>query len=304
MTHRTTVQSRQHELEEKRKLEKQRELQRRKNVIMRLNLLETYIRNHNIKVAFKDELNTASIGRIESEGEAKRVGSFLYWNVKGELTGAIVREDLNDFFLDDDEKELAFTMLDMSGDGQVDLRECIEAVDAVFVDRHNLAATLKDGKAITKTIENLIGIVIHVVFIFFYLLVWEADVGSIWWVLEGGASGVSGASGERSDPLIPQEQWNNKGTTTTLLTLLTLAHSRARARSPGCRSRASSSGSRSSSRGPSRRSSTTSSSSSVGFRRSPPLAPFALTHSRGSVTAQSPLRQARTRTASVGIDLD
>jgi len=231
MTHRTTVQSRQHELEEKRKLEKQRELQRRKNVIMRLNLLETYIRNHNIKVAFKDELNTASIGRIESEGEAKRVGSFLYWNVKGELTGAIVREDLNDFFLDDDEKELAFTMLDMSGDGQVDLRECIEAVDAVFVDRHNLAATLKDGKAITKTIENLIGIVIHVVFIFFYLLVWEADVGSIWWVLEGGASGVSGASGERSDPLIPQEQWNNKGTTTTLLTLLTLTRSLARSRS-------------------------------------------------------------------------
>jgi hypothetical protein len=229
MTHRarTTVPSRQHELEEKRKLEKQREQQRRKNVIMRLNLLETYIRNHNIKVAFKDELNTASIGRIESEGEAKRVGSFLYWNVKGELTGVIVREDLNDFFLDDEEKDLAFTMLDMSGDGQVDLRECIQAVDAVFVDRHNLAATLKDGKAITKTIENLIGIVIHVVFIFFYLLVWEADVGSIWWVFDL-VDGVG--SGERSDPL-PHK--NKRTTTTTLLTLThsltrSLAHSLAR----------------------------------------------------------------------------
>ncbi len=226
MTHRarTTVPSRQHELEEKRKLEKQREQQRRKNVIMRLNLLETYIRNHNIKVAFKDELNTASIGRIESEGEAKRVGSFLYWNVKGELTGVIVREDLNDFFLDDEEKDLAFTMLDMSGDGQVDLRECIQAVDAVFVDRHNLAATLKDGKAITKTIENLIGIVIHVVFIFFYLLVWEADVGSIWWVFDL-VDGVG--SGERSDPLTPQEQKNNNDDTSVTRSL---AHSLARAR--------------------------------------------------------------------------
>ena len=168
------------ELEQKRKLEKQKELQRRKNVILRLNLLETYIRNHNIKVAFKDELNTASIEKIESEGEAKRVGSFLYWNVKGELTGFIIKEDLEDFFLDVEEKDLAFSMLDISGDGQVDLRECIQAVDAVFVDRRNLAATLKDGKNITKTIENLIGIVIHVIFIFFYLLVWQADVGSIW----------------------------------------------------------------------------------------------------------------------------
>ena len=221
MTHRarTTVPSRQHELEEKRKLEKQREQQRRKNVIMRLNLLETYIRNHNIKVAFKDELNTASIGRIESEGEAKRVGSFLYWNVKGELTGVIVREDLNDFFLDDEEKDLAFTMLDMSGDGQVDLRECIQAVDAVFVDRHNLAATLKDGKAITKTIENLIGIVIHVVFIFFYLLVWEADVGSIWWVFYL----VDGVGGRGAGSAATRSPHKNKRTTTT--TLLTLAHS-------------------------------------------------------------------------------
>ena len=47
----------------------------------------------------------------------------------------------------------------------------------MFVDRRNLAATLKDGKNITKTLENLIGIVIHTIFIFFYLLVWEANVG-------------------------------------------------------------------------------------------------------------------------------
>ena len=113
--------------ERQRKLEKQKELQRRKNVILRLNLLETYIRNHQIKVAFKDELNTDSIEKIQSEGEAKRIGSFLYWNVKGELAGFIVREDLDDFFLDDgDEKDLAFSMLDISGDGQVDLKECIQ----------------------------------------------------------------------------------------------------------------------------------------------------------------------------------
>lgn len=115
------------ERERQRKIEKQKELQRRKNVILRLNLLETYIRNHQIKVAFKDELNTESIEKIQSEGEAKRIGSFLYWNVKGELTGFIVREDLDDFFLDNgEEKDLAFSMLDISGDGQVDLKECIQ----------------------------------------------------------------------------------------------------------------------------------------------------------------------------------
>jgi len=166
------------DVERAKKIAKQQEQQRRKNVILRLNLLETYIRNHQIKVAFNDELNTASIEKIENEGEAKRVGSYLYWNVKGELTGYIVKEDLNDF-VDGDEKDLAFDMLDIKGDGQVDLKECIQAVDGVFLERRNLAATLKDGKNITKTLENLIGIVIHVVFIFFYLLVWEANVGYV-----------------------------------------------------------------------------------------------------------------------------
>ncbi len=61
----------------------------------------------------------------------------------------------------------------------------------MFVDRRNLAATLKDSKNITKTIENLIGIVIHTIFIFFYLLVWEANVGSIWVSFSGIILGFS-----------------------------------------------------------------------------------------------------------------
>ena len=61
----------------------------------------------------------------------------------------------------------------------------------MFVDRRNLAATLKDGKNITKTLETLIGIVIHTIFIFFYLLVWEANVGSIWVSFSGIILGFS-----------------------------------------------------------------------------------------------------------------
>lgn len=88
---------------------------KRKDVIVRLNLLETYIRNHAIAVSFKDELNQRSTAKVENQLEAKRVGSFLYWNIKGSLDGGpIVKEDLEDYLAKEDLK-LAFAMLDING---------------------------------------------------------------------------------------------------------------------------------------------------------------------------------------------
>lgn len=78
-----------------------------------------------------------------------------------------------------------------TGDGVVNLKECIEAVDAVYVERKNLSKTLKDGRNITKTLETLIGTVIHVVFIFLYLLIFQANVSDIWVGFSGVLLGFS-----------------------------------------------------------------------------------------------------------------
>ena len=163
----------------------------RKEVILRLNLLETYIRNHTIAVSFKDELNQTNIAKVENEMEAKRVGSFLYWNIKGSLdSDGIAKEDLLGYVHGQD-VDLAFAMLDIDGDGLVSLKDCIEAVRSIYLERRNLANHMRDSRNITKTLENLIGIVVHVTFIFFYLLVFEANVRDVWVSFSGFIIGFS-----------------------------------------------------------------------------------------------------------------
>lgn len=164
---------------------------KRKDVIVRLNLVETYIRNHALAVSFKDELNQRSRATVENQMEAKRVGSFLYWNIKGSLdAGGIVRQDLEDYLAKED-LDLGFAMLDVNGDGIVNLKECVQAVDTIYVERKNLAKTLQDGRNITKTLESLIGGVIHVIFIFLYLLIFQANVSDIWVGFSGVLLGFS-----------------------------------------------------------------------------------------------------------------
>lgn len=168
-----------------------KEPQTRKDVILRLNLLETYIRNHSIAVSFKDELNHRNIAKVENEMEAKRVGSFLYWNIKGSLdSDGIIKDDLFGY-LSPKDIDLAFSMLDIDGDGSVNLKECIAAVNTIFLERKNLANTLKDSRNITNTLEHLIGIVVHVLFIFFYLLIFHADVSDVWVSFSGVILGFS-----------------------------------------------------------------------------------------------------------------
>lgn len=173
------------------KKRKQEISKKRKEIIQRLNLLETYIRNHAIAVSFKDELNQTNIAKVENQMEAKRVGSFLYWNLKGSLSSeGIVKEDLEGY-VPREELDLAFAMLDIHGQGVVSLKDCIKGVESIFLERRNLANTLKDSRNINKTLETLIGIILHVIFIFFYLLIFQADVSNIWVSLSGIIIGFS-----------------------------------------------------------------------------------------------------------------
>ena len=176
---------------ESNKKKKQEISRKRREIIQRLNLLESYIRNHAIAVSFKDELNQTNIAKVENEMEAKRVGSFLYWNLKGSLSSeGIVKQDLEEY-IPKKELDLAFSMLDVQGRGVVSLKDCIKGVESIFLERRNLANTLKDSRNINKTLETLIGIIVHVLFIFFYLLIFQADVSNIWVSLSGVIIGFS-----------------------------------------------------------------------------------------------------------------
>ena len=50
----------------------------------------------------------------------------------------------------------------------------------VFQDRQNLAASLRDAKSIVKKLETVIGVAIHILFGFFYLLIFGVDVLKTW----------------------------------------------------------------------------------------------------------------------------
>jgi hypothetical protein len=48
-----------------------------------------------------------------------------------------------------------------------------EAILAIYQDRKNLAATLKDTKTVVGTLERIMAVVIQLAFFFIYLLIWN-----------------------------------------------------------------------------------------------------------------------------------
>ena len=60
--------------------------------------------------------------------------------------------------------------------GAVSLAELKEAVVGVYQERKNLALTLRDTKNVISKLEGLIGGVIHVMWVFFYLAIFNVDV--------------------------------------------------------------------------------------------------------------------------------
>ena len=64
-------------------------------------------------------------------------------------------------------------MLDVDGDGKVSLHDMRDAVIQIYNERKNLAFTLKDTWTVVGKLEFVIGISIHLLFGFFYLLIFE-----------------------------------------------------------------------------------------------------------------------------------
>ena len=139
--------------------------------------MEAYVRRHALQVNFSDELrNSTESQEVTSEAEAKKLAFFLFWNVKADLDrNFMTLEDVADF-LPPGEAEPAFAMLDRNGNGSVTLSECITAVVEIFEARCDLALSLKDTKTVIGKLENVVGVVVHIIFVFLYMLVFNVDV--------------------------------------------------------------------------------------------------------------------------------
>ncbi len=139
--------------------------------------MEAYVRRHALQVNFQDELSaTERQEEVTTEAEAKKLALFLFWNVKADLNRtAMVLDDVADF-LPPVEAEQAFAMLDRNGNGSVSLSECIAAVVEIFEARCDLALSLRDTKTVISKLENVIGVIVHIIFLFLYMLVFNVDV--------------------------------------------------------------------------------------------------------------------------------
>jgi small-conductance mechanosensitive channel len=92
----------------------------------------------------------------------------------------ISKEDLEEFIPSEDVDD-AYDMLDEDGDGKVTADDCVSAVQNIYQQRANLAASLKDSRSIASSLEVMIGIIVHLIFvmIYFYIL-FAVTFNQIW----------------------------------------------------------------------------------------------------------------------------
>lgn len=152
----------------------------RNELMSKMANLERYIRKNTLEVTFRDALNQVTGSEMTSETDAKRVAYYLFWNIMSEFDKSFIEQSDLLPFLPEDEVPEAFEMLDADRDGHVTVDECVIAIQNIFQDRRNLATSLQDTRSITSVLETLIGVVLHVIFVFFYLLIFQANVSQLW----------------------------------------------------------------------------------------------------------------------------
>ena len=143
-------------------------------MMTKLAKLERYIRKTELEVTFRDALNNSKTSTVTSEEEAKRVGLFLFWNVKSDFEReAIEEDDLRCFLSSSSESDVlgAFEMLDDDKDGRATVEDCVAAVQTILQERRNLAASLKDTRSIASSLENIVGTILHIIFFMIYLFI-------------------------------------------------------------------------------------------------------------------------------------
>ncbi|DBA70546.1 TPA: hypothetical protein ACH3X2_011943 [Trebouxia sp. C0005] len=150
-------------------------------VIKRLHRLEKHMRENKLRHSFADQLGEAQESdELNSKKEAHKLAFYLFWNVRPNFDrNFIVPMDL-EFFMPPEKIPQALKALDVDGDGKISLADMRDAVIQIYKERKNLAYTLQDARGVVSKLELIMGVMMHVLFVFFYLIIFDVDVNKVW----------------------------------------------------------------------------------------------------------------------------
>ncbi|DBA97314.1 TPA: hypothetical protein ACH3X1_015052 [Trebouxia sp. C0004] len=150
-------------------------------VIKRLHRLEKHMRENKLRHSFADQLGEAQESdELNSKKEARKLAFYLFWNVRPNFDrNFIVPMDL-EFFMPPEKIPQALKALDVDGDGKISLADMRDAVIQIYKERKNLAYTLQDARGVVSKLELIMGVMMHVLFVFFYLIIFDVDVNKVW----------------------------------------------------------------------------------------------------------------------------
>ncbi|KAG2445860.1 hypothetical protein HXX76_000464 [Chlamydomonas incerta] len=153
--------------------------------------LEQHIRRNKLRmgVTLSDQLRAAAedgeaVQEVTSKTEAKRLAFYIHMNVLGlsDLRGRkyIVARDFEPFFGTAQEVREAFAVFDHDGDGRITLQNMVDTVVRIYKERKKLALTLQDTRTVVAKLELICGVVLHVLFAFVYLIIFQVNVRELW----------------------------------------------------------------------------------------------------------------------------
>ncbi|CAK0787367.1 hypothetical protein CVIRNUC_010587 [Coccomyxa viridis] len=150
----------------------------------RLHAVEKHLRKNPLQGGtFYDKLqrSTSKKGFAEAaEKQAKRVAFYIYWNVKPDSGRTfLIPSDFEELLPLEQSRE-AFGILDSDGNNQLTPGELCRGVTQIYKERANLAVQLKDTKSVVGRLKFVISVVLHIVFIFFYLMIYNVDIQKVW----------------------------------------------------------------------------------------------------------------------------
>ena len=143
-------------------------------LLMSLEAVQKHVRTNKLKLVFD------KCSEVKDEGAAKQLAFYIFWNVMEDRSRDFLLQSDIAHFLPEKDVDAAFRMLDSDGDGKPTWSECREAVTRIFKQRQTLTSALNDTGSIIGTLHVILLALIQVVSSFFYLLVWEVDVGHVW----------------------------------------------------------------------------------------------------------------------------
>ncbi|GIL65964.1 hypothetical protein Vafri_19606 [Volvox africanus] len=136
-------------------------------------------------LTLSDQLRAAAEGNeVTSKTEAKRLAFYIHMNVLGlsDLKGRkyLVARDFEPFFNSAEEVREAFAMFDSDRDSRITLQNMVDTIVRIYKERKKLALTLQDTRTVVAKLELICGVVMHVLFGFLYLVIFQVNVRELW----------------------------------------------------------------------------------------------------------------------------